>query len=132
MKGDQRVFLVTQKDIIDDDPSEKQLYQVGGARIKQILRMQENLTRILVEGEYRAKLAQVLQTEPCLLARVESMPEVPLGQLTPKAEALMREAAVLFDEFLELVQNLPGNCSCGFWLPGSRVYCRHHFTACDL
>ncbi len=105
MKGDQRVFLVTQKDIIDDDPSEKQLYQVGVvARIKQILRMQENLTRILVEGEYRAKLAQVLQTEPCLLARVESMPEVPLGQLTPKAEALMREAAVLFDEFLELVQ----------------------------
>lgn len=105
MKGDQRVFLVTQKDIIDDDPSEKQLYQVGVvARIKQILRMQENLTRILVEGEYRAKLAQVLQTEPCLLARVESMPEVLLGQLTPKAEALMREAAVLFDEFLELVQ----------------------------
>ena len=105
MKGDQRVFLVTQKDIIDDDPSEKQLYQVGVvARIKQILRMQENLTRILVEGEYRAKLTQVLQTEPCLLARVESMPEVPLGQLTPKAEALMREAAVLFDEFLELVQ----------------------------
>ena len=105
MKGDQRVFLVTQKDIIDDDPSEKQLYQVGVvARIKQILRMQENLTRILVEGEYRAKLVQVLQTEPCLLARVESMPEVLLGQLTPKAEALMREAAVLFDEFLELVQ----------------------------
>ena len=105
MLADQRVFLVTQKNIIDDDPTEKQLYPVGTvAKIKQILRMQDNLTRILVEGEYRAKIERVLQTEPCMTARVESVQERAPAQLTPKAEAMMREASMLFDEYLELMQ----------------------------
>lgn len=105
MLADQRVFLVTQKNIIDDDPTEKQLYPVGTvAKIKQILRMQDNLTRILVEGEYRAKIERVLQTEPCMTARVESVQERTPAQLTPKAEAMMREASMLFDEYLELMQ----------------------------
>lgn len=105
MKADQRVFLVTQKNILDDDPTEKQLCSVGVvARIKQILRVQENLTRVLVEGEYRAKITQTLQNEPCMFARVESVRERASAQVTPKAEALMREAVMLFDEYLDLIQ----------------------------
>lgn len=105
MRADQRVFLVTQKSIMDDDPTENQLYPVGTvAKIKQVLRMQDNLTRILVEGEYRARIERTLQMEPCIKARVESVPERAAARITPRGEALMREAAMLFDEFLELMQ----------------------------
>ena len=65
MKGDQRIFLVTQKNILDDEPTEKHLYRIGTvAKIKQVLRTQGDLVRVLVEGEYRACIGQLLQTEP--------------------------------------------------------------------
>ena len=105
MKGDQRIFLVTQKKILDDEPTEKHLYRIGTvAKIKQVLRTQGDLVRVLVEGEYRACIGQLLQTEPCLSGRVESVPEQNSDAGAPRAEALMREAVMLFDEFLELLQ----------------------------
>ena len=105
MKGDQRIFLVTQKNILDDEPTEKHLYRIGTvAKIKQVLRTQGDLVRVLVEGEYRACIGQLLQTEPCLSGRVESVPEQNSDAGAPRAEALMREAVMLFDEFLELLQ----------------------------
>ena len=105
MKGDQRIFLVTQKNILDDKPTEKHLYRIGTvAKIKQVLRTQGDLVRVLVEGEYRACIGQLLQTEPCLSGRVESVPEQNSDAGAPRAEALMREAVMLFDEFLELLQ----------------------------
>ena len=105
MKGDQRIFLVTPKNILDDEPTEKHLYRIGTvAKIKQVLRTQGDLVRVLVEGEYRACIGQLLQTEPCLSGRVESVPEQNSDAGAPRAEALMREAVMLFDEFLELLQ----------------------------
>lgn len=74
------------------------------AKIKQVLRTQGDLVRVLVEGEYRACIGQLLQTEPCLSGRVESVPEQNSDAGAPRAEALMREAVMLFDEFLELLQ----------------------------
>ena len=105
MKGDQRVFLVTQKDILDDDPRESGLYRIGTVgKIKQVLRTQGDMVRVLVEGEYRALVKEFLQLEPCLTGRVESVPEQSCDPGTPKAEALMREAVMVFDEFLDLIQ----------------------------
>ena len=97
MKGDQRIFLVTQKNILDDEPTEKHLYRIGTvAKIKQVLRTQGDLVRVLVEGEYRACIGQLLQTEPCLSGRVESVPEQNSDAGAPREEALMREAVMLF------------------------------------
>ena len=105
MKGDQRVFLVTQKDILDDDPRESGLYRIGTVgKIKQVLRTQGDMVRVLVEGEYRALVKEFLQLEPCLTGREESVPEQSCDPGTPKAEALMREAVMVFDEFLDLIQ----------------------------
>lgn len=103
MKADQRVYFVAQKDIMEDDPAEKQLFSVGTvAKIKQVLKVQGDLVRILVEGEYRAQITRMLQSEPCLFARIESVQEEPCDTHSPKAEAMMREAILLFDEYLEL------------------------------
>ena len=55
MSNDQRIFLVTQKDILDDDPSFDDLYSVGTvAHVRQVLKMPGDAVRILVFGEYRA------------------------------------------------------------------------------
>ena len=105
MQGDQRVFLVTQKDILTDDPTFRDLYDVGTvAQVRQVLKMPGDSVRILVVGEYRAKATEELQTEPFLSARVESLPEPANYSHTARVDALMRQAARLFDEFIDLSQ----------------------------
>lgn len=105
MSNDQRIFLVTQKDILDDDPSFDDLYSVGTvAHVRQVLKMPGDAVRILVFGEYRAKLVKGTQTAPYLCARVESLPNAEYTGGTARVEALLRQAAQLFDEFTELSQ----------------------------
>ena len=53
MKGDQKIFLVTQRDILQDDPSMDGLYDVGTvAEVRQVLKMPGDAVRVLVHGEY--------------------------------------------------------------------------------
>ena len=101
MSGDQRIFLVTQKNISDDDPGVDGLYSVGTvAQVRQVLKVSGDGVRVLVCGEYRARLVEMKQTAPYLSARVESVPEMECSTRTPKVEAMLRVAAQLFDEFL--------------------------------
>lgn len=105
MSGDQRIFLVTQKDILQDDPTFKDLYPVGTvAQVRQVLKMPGDAVRVLVYGEYRAKVTEVVKSSPYLCAAVESMPDLDYVSGTAKIEALKRHASQLFDEFTDLSQ----------------------------
>ncbi len=73
MMDDQMVFLVTQKNVEKEDPELEDLYTVGIiAVIKQVIKMQNNVVRVLVEGETRARLLSMEQEE-YLLAGVEPL-----------------------------------------------------------
>ncbi len=103
MSKDQRIFLVTQKDILQDDPSFEDLYTVGTVvHVHQVLKMPGDSVRVLVRGEYRARIVSGVQTTPYLCARVESLPDQEYTNGTARIEALLRQAAQLFDEFVEL------------------------------
>ena len=105
MSGDQRIYLATQKDILRDDPSFDDLYPIGTVvQIRQVLKMPGDVVRVLVVGEYRARVTEVQQTDPYFCARVESVPDADYLPGTPKIEALTRQAAQLFDEFADLSQ----------------------------
>ncbi|MCR5784604.1 MAG: endopeptidase La [Eubacterium sp.] len=57
MMGSEEVFLVTQRNINDEEVTAGGLYTVGViAKIKQVVKMQHNLVRVLVEGRQRARL----------------------------------------------------------------------------
>ena len=105
MGKDQRIFLVTQKDIMKDDPDFSDLYPVGTvAHVRQVLKMSGDSVRILVYGEYRARLMEGGKTSPYLSACVESLPDSDYQPGTAKIEALIRQSAQLFDEFADLSQ----------------------------
>lgn len=105
MSADQRIFLVTQKNVMQDDPDFSDLYSIGTvAQVRQLLKMPGDAVRILVYGECRARIAEQQQTAPYLAARVESVPDLEYAPETPRIEALLRQAAQLFDEFAELSQ----------------------------
>ena len=105
MSRDQKIYLVTQREVGVDDPSFDDLYPVGTvAQVKQVLRMPGDSVRILVSGEYRARVTEVVKTAPYLCACVESIPDAEYAQNPIRAEALSRVTAQLVDEFAELSQ----------------------------
>ncbi len=105
MSKDQRIFLVTQKELLQDDPDFDALYAVGTiAQVRQVLKMPGDSVRILVYGESRGRIAQELQTAPYLRANIESLPDAEFVNHTPRVDALIRQAAQMFDEFTELSQ----------------------------
>ena len=104
MKGDQMLFLVPQKDIMEDDPGYAGLFSVGTvAKVKQILKAQNDNIRVLVTGLHRAKITEMLKTEPFLSAMVESVPEKQVSE-NLRARALRREAGMLFSGYMELAE----------------------------
>lgn len=103
--GDQRILLITQKDILQDDPDFKDLYSIGTvAYVRQVLKLPGDSVRVLVFGEYRARITESIQKSPYLLARTESVPDADYVGGTPKIEALKRQAIQLFEDFTELSQ----------------------------
>lgn len=71
MMETQKIFLVAQRDVEQDEPSVGDLYKIGViAEVKQVIKLQNNIVRILVEGLERAELYSLAWTEPYLLAEI--------------------------------------------------------------
>ncbi len=103
MQAGQLIFLTAQKDVDIDDPKKSELYEIGTvSTIKQILRMPGDNMRILVEGQYRAKMIDCIQSEPYLFGKVLQMPDLNCNKTLPKVQALVRQTHELFSQFVEL------------------------------
>ena len=98
------VFLIAQKDMKAADPAADGLYHYGVvAEIKQVMRVSDDLVRILVEGKYRAKLTQIDTDGSFLLASVRPTPVRPVKpEEEAEADALLRNVKKSFDELLNL------------------------------
>ena len=105
MAAEQLMLLVPQKDLLVDDPKLADLYAVGTVvRIKQILRSQDENTRVLVTGLTRARITELQQSEPYFSGLVESIP-CPDGPDSLRSRALRREANSLYAEYVELSEH---------------------------
>lgn len=104
MKKDQKIFLLPQKDIMEDDPGMRGLFSMGTlVRVKQILKTQGENIRILVEGIQRGKLVQLQQTEPFLCGQIQLIEET-AHEVDLRTRALCRDANTLYTYYLELVE----------------------------
>ena len=75
MVEDQKVFLITQRRAEVMEPDQGDLYQVGCvAVVRQLVKMPDNIVRVMVEGLERAELAQLEEEGPYLSAEVEAIP----------------------------------------------------------
>ena len=91
MMGEQNIFLVTQRDVEDDDPQIDDLYHIGIlAKIKQVIKMQHGIVRILVEGEKRAELLGFVESKPFLLAEVSLLEAEDEEYSTEVKEGMLR------------------------------------------
>ncbi len=102
MKSGQMIFLVPQKNLMDDDPQLPQLYPIGVvAKVKQVLKAQGENLRVLVNGICRGRIVELIHQDPYLYGTVEACPEVDTGDAL-RAKALRREANMLFGLYTEI------------------------------
>lgn len=103
MRANQTIFLVAQRDLETDDPKKADLYEIGTvATVKQILRLPGDNMRILVEGQYRAKLLDMIHSEPYLFGRVVELDEPGYRHDPLRLQALIRQGHELFGQFVDL------------------------------
>ena len=109
MQGNQKIFLVTQKNSRVENPTKEDLYTVGVvAKVKQILKAQSESVRVVVEGQYRARMCELISTEPFYEAMCEEMPMLPVKEgkhLT--VDAYLRVVKDLFEEYCFYAPKMP-------------------------
>ena len=109
VKGDGYVFLAAQQELDVDNPTEKDLYKVGVvAEIKQILKLPDNVVKVLVEGVYRAEMTSLIDEGDVLLAQVKRVPtysRVKYNEL--EAEALVRTVKDIFERYTSFFPKIP-------------------------
>ena len=107
MEANQRIFIVTQKNVDVETPTLSDLNPVGTiARIKQVLHITGSMLRVLVEGEQRAQLQKLEVSDEAWEALVVPIEPIDTQQITPEMAATVRVAQEYFKEFAESSQRI--------------------------
>ncbi len=107
MMENQEIFLVTQKDARQEEPSNDDIYEMGTVcTIRQLLKLPGNTVRVLVEGSIRGKVISDIHTEPYHRVKLETVEtEKDISEI--EEEALVRSVKEAFDNFVQMAGSMP-------------------------
>ncbi len=110
INGDRKIFLVTQRDVFIENPEYKDVSKIGVvAEIKQIIKTPDNVTRVLVEGLYKARLVKLDPVnENELYAEIKKIPSPKKVQTDDtEVSALMRAIKDIFERYVSVMPRMP-------------------------
>ncbi len=92
MIHDQRVLVIAQRDPEEEEPTLENLYQIGTiCEIKQLIKLPNNIIRVLVEGKERAELENFIEDTETLIGEVYILENTGKEELDAVTmEAMMR------------------------------------------
>ncbi|KIR02941.1 ATP-dependent protease La Type I [Lachnospiraceae bacterium TWA4] len=108
MMSDQKVFVTMQKDSEIEDPYAKDLCIYGTlVRVKQLIKMQGNIIRIMVEGLERCRLNGIIERDPYLVGDIEFLPRKSVSEEIEycRQEAMVRILKEDLDKYSAEVSN---------------------------
>jgi ATP-dependent Lon protease len=106
MKDDKQILLVTQKNAAQDDPTPKDIYEIGTVgTVLQLLKLPDNTVKVLVEGAKRAKVKSYAETGGYFEAVADVIDES--GGDKREVEALMRTVIGQFEQYIKLNRKIP-------------------------
>ncbi|MBQ4129329.1 MAG: endopeptidase La [Ruminococcus sp.] len=109
MNEDQQIFLTTQKDASISDPDIDEIYSVGVVcKIIQVLKQPDDITRVVVEGQYRAKIVSQIECDTHIEAFVSPIKEKKHLN-TARELALVRLLKETFEKYMDLTPKLPAD-----------------------
>ncbi len=99
---DRYLFVCTQMDENNEDPTAADLYTTGSiVNVMRMLKMPDGRIKVLVQGVSRAKVRRFTQEDPFLEAEIEALEEVVVST-TPEVEAMLRSAREQSEKILTL------------------------------
>ncbi len=106
MANDKRIMLIAQKDAADDEPGAEGLHTIGTiANVLQLLKLPDGTVKVLVEGDERATLEQLIDEETLFRGVVE---RVETSALTEREnEVLVRSLTGHFEQYVQLSKKVP-------------------------
>lgn len=110
LNGNRQIFLVAQKDIFVENPEFKDVAKIGVvAEIKQIIKTPDNITRVIVEGIYKARLVKLESVEDNeLYAEVKKLPNSKkVDAEGVEASALVRSVKSVFEQYANVMPRMP-------------------------
>jgi ATP-dependent Lon protease len=100
MTGAQQLFLVTQKDADQEEPELTDLYQIGiVATVKQVVKLQNDIMRVLIEGTHRAVLCEYTQESEYLEASISVFCEEEEELPEQESRAMLMSVQETFDKY---------------------------------
>ncbi|MGB3728735.1 MAG: endopeptidase La [Thermodesulfobacteriota bacterium] len=106
MKKNKEIFLVSQKYAKNNDPTEKDIYDIGTiGTIVQMLRLPDGTVKVLVEGKGRACVKNYLPNKSYFMVEVETVPEN--DKVGVETEALIRTLVTAFENYVKLNKKIP-------------------------
>ena len=119
--GDQRtIVVVAQRDARLDTPQPEQLHEYGTlATVHKVVKMPNQSRFVFTEGTARVRLTRFSQTEPFLMAEVETIADQEAEEATAAAsvEALQRNVIFQFQQIVSASPTLSDEL---------QTYCRQH------
>ncbi len=107
LEQDRNIFLVTQVDLSENEPTKNDVYKIGVvAKIKQIVHNKGGSIKVHIEGIRRAEIMSMVSEEPYLVGEILDCPEYSQKK-TIRSEALVRVAQDRFEEYLQWFRNVP-------------------------
>ncbi len=104
--GDKTLALATQRQPDVDDPAAEDLYPiVCVGTVLKMLKFPDGSTRIVCQGMFRARLVEVVQTEPYLVGRFEPLEDV--VEEGVELEAHAHRVNRLFQRMVDQSQQVP-------------------------
>ncbi len=108
LAGNRMLVMVASKDPEVENPGPDQIYRVGVAGfVARMLKVPDGSLRILVQGGRRVELTDFIATEPYMVARIESRPDVVEEGTETELEALARNVQGTFSQIISEVPYLP-------------------------
>ena len=109
LKEGGKLFLVTQHEAYIENPKASDLYKVGVvAEIKQVLKLPDNIMKVLVEGVYKANLVRLIDDGEVLKAEVKRTPTYSRAKVDEvEAEALIRSVKDVFERYASFFPRMP-------------------------
>ena len=103
MNKDKILFVSSQKDENILIPTPDDYYKVGTVvKIKQMLKIQGDSVRVLVEGMYRASIKEITAEEPYISASVDRLKSINMPEDSIEARAMTRVVLNSFNEYAQL------------------------------
>ncbi len=97
------IFLASQKEITEENPTENTIYRTGTiAMIMRMRKLSDGRVKILIQGVAKGRIKSFHKSEPSFDVAVEKIEEAPLSGPNPEFEAMIRNAKEHLEKIIAL------------------------------